>query len=654
MKTFDKKTMDLNHDYLELLSEKFPGIQKTVAEIVNLNAILHLPKGTEHFISDIHGEYEAFEHVLRNCSGSIRSKAEELFGEEMNDDQLNDFLSLVYYPAEKLSLLKKEYKLDHQWYVDNINRLLRLCRLAASKYSHSKIRKSFPENFAYIMQELIFQNAVKGNRDDYYAQIIGSIIQTGAAEDFIIDISKTICKLTIDHLHILGDIYDRGAGAHLVMNTLLDYHTIDIQWGNHDILWIGAAAGSAGCVLNAVRICLRYANTSILEQGYGINLLPLSLFASEIYKDDETLDKFMPKISDEIPDIDDKLLAMMQKAVAVIQFKIENEIIKRHPEYGMNGRMLIDKISSDKKSIVIDGVQYELNSSFFPTIDTEYPDKLTSEEHKVLKLLIESFTKSEALQRHINFMMSKGGMYKVFNNNLLMHACIPLNEDMSLKEVSVDGQMYKGKALLDKLDEKVRRSFYIRDDTDIFWFLWCAPDSPLFGKDKMATFERYFIDNKPLHKENYTPYYRNIENPQMALSLFEEFSIAEQGGHIICGHVPVKAVKGENPIKAQGLIILIDAGFSKAYQKQTGMAGCTLTFNSYGMTLVIHEPFESIQKAVKYGVDIKSEHRFVESVSKRMLIKDTDIGKKLKKQIYYLEMLLYAYKTGYIKNQGDS
>lgn len=650
MKIFEKRIMDENRKYLALLSEKFTGIQETVAEIVNLNAILHLPKGTEHFISDVHGEYEAFQHVLRNCSGSIKSKAEELFADEMNETQLKEFTTIVYYPSEKIALLKNDGIVNENWYKITIDRLLRLCRLSASKYSHSKIRKSFPVNYAYIMQELIFKSDVKGNREDYYAQIIGSIIETDAADDFIINIARTIRRLNLDHLHLVGDIYDRGAGAHLVMNTLMSYHTVDIQWGNHDMLWIGAAAGCEACVLNVMRICMRYGNTSILEQGYGINLIPLSLFAAKTYGCDGSLEKFMPKISDEVPDIEDDLLAMMQKALAVMQFKIENKIIRRHPEFHMDNRMIIDKMDLPAGSVRVEGTEYTLNSTFFPTVDPLDPEALTPDEDKVLKALVQSFISSRPLQRHIEFMLQKGSIYKVFNNNLLIHAGIPVNEDFSFIPVEIDGKLYAGKQLLDALDGKVRRSYYIRDDKDIFWYLWCGPDSPLFGKNKMATFERYFINDKTTHQEYYTPYFLNLDNQEMAQKIFDTFGIKNEGGHIICGHVPVKAVKGENPIKAGGMIICIDAGFSKAYQKETGVAGCTLTFNSYGMNLVIHEPFESTEKAVRYGDDIKSEHRFVESVSKRMLIEDTDTGLILKDQIYYLEMLLYGYKTGYIKS----
>ncbi len=647
MKIFDKNVLQANKNYLKLLSEKFPGIQTTTAEIINLNAILNLPKGTEHFISDIHGEYESFEHVLRNCSGSIRRKIEELFKNKLSEEEIKQLATLIYYPTEKLALLEKEGIKTEEWYKKTIRNLIFVCRISASKYSHSKIRKSFPSNYAYIIQELLFKSDINGDRGNYYNQIIQSIIDTDACDDFICNICRTIRRLNLDHLHIIGDIYDRGIGPHLVMDTLMGYHSLDIQWGNHDILWIGAAAGNTACVANVVRICMRYGNTCVLEQGYGINLLPLTLFAIKEYDKDETLKLFMPKISDEIPDIDDLLLAKMQKAIAVIQFKLENQIIKRNPVYKMDDRMLINTMDADKKTVEIKGERFKLNSSFFPTIDPNNPEELTEDEKKVVSSLVTSFITSEKLQRHVKFLLSKGSIYLVYNDNLLIHAGIPIEDDLRFSDICIDRQYYSGKKLLDVLDEKVRHSYYLDDaNKDIFWFLWCAPDSPLFGKNKMATFERYFINEKSTHKECYLPFYRCLDNENMAEMIFKEFDIDADSGHIICGHVPVKAKSGENPIKAEGKILCIDAGFAKAYQGETGMAGCTLTSNSYGMNLIIHEPFESIEKAVADGIDIKSELRFVNTSVKRKLVGDTDIGKNITEQIYYLEMLLYAYRTG--------
>ncbi|MBR6801368.1 MAG: fructose-1,6-bisphosphatase [Eubacteriaceae bacterium] len=649
MKTFDKQTISANKEYLQLLSDKFKSISSITAEIINLNAILNLPKGTEHFISDIHGEYEAFEHILRNCSGSIRRKATETLGEQISEDELNELITMIYYPKQKLMKLHEQGVINDEWYEKTIKNLVEVCKVSSSKYSHSKIRKSFPENYSYIIQELLFKSDVKGNRENYYKQIIRSMIDTDACEDFIIKMSETIRKHCLDHLHIVGDIYDRGYAPHLVMDTLMNYHTVDIQWGNHDILWIGAAAGNAACIANAVRICMRYGNTGILEDAYGINILPLMMFAMNTYSDAD-LDKFMPRISDEIPDIDDIVLAKMQKAISIIQFKLENAVIDRNPTFGMDDRKLIDKVDYANYTLEIDGQTYPLNTDLFPTIDPSCPDKLSEEEEKVMSSLVRSFTSSEKLQSHIEFMLNKGSIYLLYNKNLLLHACVPVNDDYSFTSVTLEGETYSGKALLDKLDEMARKAYYTKDgNNDIFWYLWCAPSSPLFGKDKMATYERYFIDDKTTHKERYTPFYKHLEDKMMANVIMNEFGLDIDEGYLICGHVPVKYVKGEDPVKAEGRVLCIDAGFAKAYQKETGKAGCTLTYNSYGMTLITHQPFESIEKAVDEGIDIVSEMRFVDSSSHRLLVSDTDIGTKLKRQIYYLEMLLYAFKSGELK-----
>ncbi len=649
MKTFEKQTISDNREYLELLSDKFRGIASANAEIINLNAILNLPKGTEHFISDIHGEYEAFEHILRNCSGSIRRKATETLGTTLGEDELNELITMIYYPKQKLMKLHETGVINDEWYEKTIKNLVEVCKVSSSKYSHSKIRKSFPENYSYIIQELLFKSDVKGNRGSYYEQIIRSMIETQACEDFIIKMSETIRKHCLDHLHIVGDIYDRGYAPHLVMDTLMNYHTVDIQWGNHDILWIGAAAGNAACIVNAVRICMRYGNTGILEDAYGINILPLMMFAMNTYSD-EDLELFMPKISDEIPDIDDIVLAKMQKAISIIQFKLENEIIDRNPQFKMDDRKLIDKVDYDNYTLEIDGETYPLNTRLFPTIDPKNPAALTEEEEKVISSLVKSFTSSEKLRSHIEFMLNKGSIYLIYNKNLILHACVPVNDDYSFTKVNLEGKDYSGKALLDKLDEMARKAFYSKgESTDIFWYLWCAPSSPLFGKDKMATYERYFIDDSKTHKERYTPFYKHLDDAKLANVIMREFGLDTAEGYLICGHVPVKYVKGEDPVKADGKVLCIDAGFAKAYQKETGKAGCTLTYNSYGMTLITHQPFESIEKAVDEGIDIVSEMRFVDSSSHRILVADTDTGKKLKRQIYYLEMLLYAYRTGELK-----
>jgi fructose-1,6-bisphosphatase-3 len=541
-------------------------------------------------------------------------------------------------------------KISDSWYDTTIRRLIVLTRVVSRKYSRSKIRKSLEPTYSYIIQELLFKTVVYGDRDDYYDEIINSIIDTGAADHFIIKLTETIRRLGIDHLHIVGDIYDRGEGPHHVMDALMDVHSLDIQWGNHDILWIGAAAGNLACIANAVRICLRYANTAILEDGYGINLLPLTMLALHEYSNDPDLSGFMPKITDEVPDIDEHLMARMQKAIAVIQFKIEDQLVDRNPEYAMDDRIIISTLSSDKHTVTVNDNSYDLNSDFFPTIEAD-ASLLTEEEARVIQSLRYSFTSSEKLQAHADLLLNKGSMYKVYNNNLIFHAGIPMNDDLSFKEVRLSGGEYKGRELLDAIDGEVRRSFYDTDDEDkdIFWYLWCGPDSPLFGKDKMATFERYFIDDRTTHKESNGPFYINYDNPDMADSIFDEFGLSRDNAHIICGHIPVKFKNGESPIKADGKLICIDAGFSKAYQGQTGQAGCTLTYNSWGMNLVMHEPFNSRENAIEKGTDIISEQRFVDHTTERRLVKHTDTGIALQGDIQYLKMLLYAYRNGDLK-----
>ena len=660
MENFDQKTIADNLRFLNLLSDKFPTISAASAEIINLNAIRNLPKGTEHFISDIHGEYEAFNHVLRNCSGTIREKAIEAFQEicqyeelRLNDEQLREFCSLVYYPSGKLNQLKSAGVLTNEWYGLTIWRLIVLARVVTRKYSRSKISHRLPATYAYIIQELIFKSAISGDRDDYYDTIVDSIIETGAADDFIIKLSDTIRALGIDHLHIVGDIYDRGRGPHQVMDALMENRNIDIQWGNHDILWIGAAAGNTACIANAVRICLRYANMAILDDGYGINLLPLAVFASREYQNDPDLKGFMPKVTDEIPDIDEILIARMQKAISVIQFKLEDQIIRRNPDYDMENRTLISSLSRSEEgfTVNIDGTRYPLNTTFLPTVDPDDPSRLTGEEERVIGLLRSSFMLCEKLGAHAEFLLNKGGFYNIFNNNLIFHAGIPLNENLSYKDTTYLGKFSRGRELLDKTDAAVRYSFYNETDTDkdLFWYLWCGPDSPIFGKDKMTTFERYFVEDKSVQKETSGPFYKNYENTAMAERILEDFGLEREHSHIICGHIPVKYNKGESPIKAGGRIICIDAGFSSAYHDETGQAGCTLTYNSHGMNLIMHEPFTSRESAIENGTDIISDIRFVDNTSRRQYVKDTDVGKKITEEIYYLHMLLQAYRNGDIK-----
>jgi len=653
---FTTKELIEHQDYLELLSQKFPTISEAASEVINLNSILNLPKGTEHFLTDLHGEYEAFDHVMRNASGVVKRKINDVLGKTLSKNDINELASLIYYPEDKLHLVKEREINLSDWYEITIYRLIQVCRDASSKYTRSKVRKALPPEYAYIIQELLHEDEYRFNKKEYYNKIIDSIVGLDMADDFIINISAVIQRLTIDHLHIVGDVYDRGPGPHFIMDTLMKHHSVDIQWGNHDVLWMGAAAGNRSCIANVVRICLRYANMDILEEGYGINLFPLATFAMDAYKDDEC-SKFKPKMSssETVPDSSSDLLAKMHKAIAMIQFKLEHELILNHPEYEMNKRLLLDKINYEEGVINVEDAVYKLNDLSFPTIDPKEPWKLTEEEKSVINKLRYTFLKSEKLQEHIRFMYAKGSMYLKYNSNLLFHASIPMNSDGTFKKVKLNGVESSGKNLLDNLELWSREAYFGKENkdssTDILWYLWCHHDSPLFGKDKMATLERYFTDDKTLHKERYTPYYTLVNDEKIARMILDEFGLDPENGHIVNGHVPVKAKKGESPIKANNKLLVIDGGFAKAYQSETGIAGYTLIYNSYGLMLARHEPFESREKSVNEGTDMHSELSIVEKVVDRKKIADTDNGQNLKKQIYYLEMLLSAFRTGVIKEK---
>ncbi|HAG11032.1 MAG TPA: class 3 fructose-bisphosphatase [Desulfotomaculum sp.] len=653
---FTTKELIEHQDYLELLSKKFPTISQAASEVINLKSILNLPKGTEHFLTDLHGEYEAFDHVMRNASGVVKRKINDVLGKTLSKNDINELASLIYYPEDKLHLVKEREINLSDWYEVTIYRLIQVCRDASSKYTRSKVRKALPPEFAYIIQELLHEDEYRFNKKEYYNKIIDTIVGLDMADDFIINISAVIQRLTIDHLHIVGDVYDRGPGPHFIMDTLMKHHSMDIQWGNHDVLWMGAATGNRSCIANVVRICLRYANMDILEEGYGINLFPLATFAMDAYKDDECI-QFKPKMSssDTVPDSSFDLLAKMHKAISMIQFKLEHELILNHPEYEMNNRLLLDKINYEENTINVDGVVYKLNDQSFPTVDPNEPWKLTEEEKSVINKLRYTFMKSEKLQEHIRFMYAKGSMYLKYNSNLLFHASIPMNPDGTFKKIRLNGVESSGKYLLDNLELWSREAYFGRENkessTDILWYLWCHHDSPLFGKDKMATFERYFIDDKTPHKEHYTPYYTLVDDEKVARMILAEFGLDPDDGHIVNGHVPVKAKKGESPIKANNKLLVIDGGFARAYQRETGIAGYTLIYNSYGLMLAKHEPFESREKSVNEGTDMHSELSTVEKVVDRKKIADTDNGQDLKKQIYYLEMLLSAFRTGVIKEK---
>lgn len=648
--------------YLELLSQSFPTVADASTEIINLSAILNLPKGTEHFLADIHGEHQAFQHILKNASGNIKRKVNDLFGNTLREQDKRELCTLIYYPEQKLELVKANESYLKDWYHITLHQLVAICRDVSSKYTRSKVRKSLPAEFSYIIQELLHERTEDSNKTAYVNGIIDTVISTGRADDFIITIANVIQRLAIDQLHILGDIYDRGPGAHIIMDTLRNYHSWDIQWGNHDILWMGACAGNDACICNVIRLSLRYANLSTLEEGYGINLVPLATFAMETYGDDPC-EEFIPRLSGGTKETDAKTLrlsALMHKAISIIQFKEEAKIFERHPEWGMENRELFNFIDYEKGTIMLDGTEYPLSSNYFPTIDPEHPNELTLEEKQLMGKLHHSFKACEKLHKHINAMLSHGCMYAVYNNNLLFHASIPLNADGTLKEVEIyPGRRYSGRSLMYHTGMMIRTAFQNDSEPqekeyaiDYFLYLWCGPDSPLFDKSKMATFERYFIKDKATHKEEKGYYFKLRENEAVVDGILDAFGLAGSNRHIINGHVPVHAMDGENPIKANGKLMVIDGGFSQAYHKETGIAGYTLVYHSRGFQLVQHEPFTSTKDAIQRGTDIKSTTVIIEMSAHRMLVADTDKGTELRRQVADLQELLYAYRHGFIKERA--
>ena len=647
--------------YLQLLSQSFPTVAEASTEIINLQAILNLPKGTEHFLADIHGEYEAFIHVLKNASGNIKRKVNELFGNTLRESEKRELCTLIYYPAQKLELVKHNETDIDDWYHITLHQLVAVCRDVSSKYTRSKVRKSLPADFSYIIQELLHEHTEDHDKTAYVNVIVDTIISTGRADDFIIAIANVIQRLAIDSLHILGDIFDRGPGAHIIMDTMRKYHSRDMQWGNHDILWMGAAAGNDACICNVIRLSLRYGNLPTLEEGYGINLVPLATFAMETYKNDPCTE-FIPKTSGGASQLDEKTLrltAQMHKAIAVIQFKVESQIIAKHPEWKMNDRCLFEHVDYQNGTIELQGKTYKMSSCSFPTINPAAPSELSPEEEILISKLHHSFSVCEKLHKHIRVMLQHGCMYGIYNNNLLFHASCPLNEDGSLKEVEIyPGKKYSGRALMHHTGMQIRTAFQQdsapeeRDYAiDYFLYLWCGPDSPLFDKSKMATFERYFIADKETHVEEKGYYFKLRDDEEVIDHILDAFGVVGSNRHIINGHVPVRTLKGENPIKANGKLMVIDGGFSKAYHNETGIAGYTLVYHSRGFQLVQHEPFTSTEDAIQRGTDIKSTTQIVEMSNRRMLVADTDIGVELRKQIDDLEELLYAYRHGYIKEK---
>ena len=647
--------------YLRLLSTSFPNIAAASTEIINLEAILNLPKGTEHFLADLHGESAAFKHVLKNASGNIRRKVSELFKGDIRESERRELCTLIYYPEEKLELIKEAEQEDiDDWYHITIHRLVSVCRDVSSKYTRMKVRKSLPDEFAYVMEELLHERTDDIDKAGYVSVIVESIISTGRADDFIIALCNVIQRLAIDQLHILGDIYDRGPGAHIILDTMKQYHSWDIQWGNHDILWMGAGAGNNACICNVLRLSLRYANLATVEEAYGINLVPLATFAMEFYGDDPC-EEFVPKLmaGNTMEEKFIRLTAQMHKAISIIQFKKEAQIFKRRPEWGMLDRCLLDHIDYERGVLVIDGKEYEMRSNNFPTIDPKNPCELTPEEYQLMERLHHSFRVSEKLQKHIKMLLSHGCMYTICNQNLLYHASIPLNEDGSLKEVELyKGQRFSGKELLHNIGMMVRAAF--ENDTekelrlyarDYFLYLWCGKDSPLFDKSKMATFERYFLTDKETFKEEKGTYFHLRDSEEVVDRILDAFGVEGENRHVINGHVPVHASKGENPIKANGKLMVIDGGFSQAYHSTTGIAGYTLVYHSRGFQLVQHEPFTNVREAIEKGTDIKSTTQLVELSAHRMLVADTDQGKELRSQIEDLRQLLYAYRHGILKEK---
>lgn len=660
------KKLNLENDrrVLELLSQTFPNISAASTEIINLEAILNLPKGTEHFVADLHGEYEAFGHTLRNASGNIKRKATELFGSTMRDSEIKELCSLIYYPKPKLELIKETESDLVDFYKITLNQLVKMVRTVSAKYTRSKVRKALPKEYAYIIEELLHETPDDSKKTAYFNRIIETIILTGRAEDFIVAMCHVIQRLSIDQLHVLGDIYDRGPGAHLIMDLLSGYPNFDIQWGNHDIVWMGAAAGNPCCIANVLRMSLRYANMTTLEDGYGINLVPLVTFAMDTYKDDPC-SRFAPKLSDNEDNgyshRDLQMLAKMHKAISVIQFKLEGAMAGRHPDWGMESRRLLHLIDLEKGVINLPEGRFNLIDSNFPTIDPADPYRLSSEEEDIVNKLVHSFLVSDKLQSHIRVMISHGAIYGVYNGNLLYHASMPLNQDGTLREVAIAGETFTGKKLFERVNTLVRAAFNDDSDSDeksfavdYFWYLWCGPDSPLFDKSKMATFERYFIDDPLTHKEIKGHYYTLRDTPEICDMILDEFGVKGMHRHIINGHVPVKAGSGENPIKAGGKLMVIDGGFSKAYHHTTGIAGYTLVFHSRGFELVAHEPFTTAKNAVLYGTDIVSTNQIVELSAHRMRVRDTDKGAVLQSQIDELMELLYAYRRGYIHERSSN
>lgn len=636
-------------DYLKLLAKQFPTAKKAGAEIINLRAICGLPKGTEYFFSDLHGESEAFVYLMRSSSGIVRAKIEETFGNLLTEEEQLALANLIYYPREILSDPKNRDRVTPEWERITINRLIAICRQVVRKYTRSKVRKKIPADFAYAIDELLHLDNNDEDKRIYHSEILNAIIDVDMGEDFIIALSELIQNLTIDSLHIIGDIFDRGPHPDIIMEALMGFHDVDIQWGNHDADWMGAASGNPACIANVLRIATSYNSFDVLEDGYGINLRPLSMFAEEVYKDDPC-EFFHPHIYDRnVSDsVHPDLAARMCKAITVIMLKEEGKLIHRHPEFGLLERSLLEKIDYKAGTVEIEGKTYTLRDSHFPTIDPQDPLRLTEGEEKLMEILVYSFTHSQLLKKHISFLFTNGSMYKVVNGNLLYHGCIPLNEDGSFLSLDTENGKVSGRKLMDYFNERAVDAWFLNgeDDpegklwaTDFFWYMWCGPKSPLFGKDKITTFEHCFVEDEETHVETFNPYYQFSKEEEFVDRLLVEFGIDPAVGHVMNGHVPVKTKKGESPIKANGKLFVIDGGISKAYHSKTGIAGYTLIYNSRHLALAEHKDF-------KKGEENTPKIEIVEQMKKRVLVGVTDTGKELKRQIKDLEELLMAYRNG--------
>ena len=644
--------------YLKMLSRQYPTVREAGTEIINLRAILNLPKGCEHFISDVHGEYEAFLHILNSCSGVIRERLDLLFKTSVPRSELDELATLIYYPEEKLEELRPRIDDLEEWYRITLHRLIEVCRLVSERYSRSKVRKALPADYAYVIEELLYTHGEEIDKQDYFENIIATIIEIGQAPDFIQAVCKVIKWAAVDHLHLVGDIFDRGPRADIIMDSLLHHHSVDIQWGNHDVLWMGAASGSRTLVATVLSNSIHYNNLEVVETGYGISLRPLSVFANEVYRDCD-VSRFAVKLTGnegEQPTEKDKLLsARMHKAITLILFKLEGQKILRHPEYHMEDRLLLDKIDYENKCITIGGVTYALEDTDFPTVDPADPYALTPEEERVIDELTSSFQHSEKLQKHVRFLYSRGSLYKIYNGNLLFHGCIPLDRDGNLLSFCLDGTERKGRDLLDAIDTQARQAYYYKPGTperklgmDLLWFLWAGRNSPIFGRDRMTTFERRFIADESAWAEPKNAYYTLYEDPAVCDFILKEFGLEGPHCHIINGHVPVKARKGESPIKGGGKLIVIDGGFCKAYQPTSGIAGYTLIHNSHSYRIVAHQPFAGREKAIRENFDISSSTEIFERMETRRKIAETDLGREIEERIADLRLLLDAYRDGVV------